>query len=410
MRISTASLSSAASVIIAAATLLALASARPLVNLDPSDAQAPFEAATAWWDHSNVAADSLTIWGRLTRDDNYAMLVRVLEFEQDTIALLDDPDAQLTFFAPSNDALRGGGRNPSAPSTLPDLAAALSSPSPHVHRARWKALAHSLLRYHVVPGVAPLSAIARNSTLPTALSGAGRAQRIHVEHSLVPLRPALRVNWWAKVVSSAPTTNGYIHTLDQALVPPSSVFEEMFLVSRYLSTTTAAVQRAGLDLGWEDGEGTPLVTMFAPSNDAWNALPADLHYFLFSRRGNKALRKLLEYHTVPGVLLHSEVVVGAEAEGEIKTDGTFKRTVAVDSGTGDRLKVTLEKARLLPINGAIKTSVKVNGAKAKVVDVPATNGAWHMIDKVLVPPARGASAKGGWADWQLWLDEWATSA
>jgi hypothetical protein len=33
----------------------------------------------------------------------------VRQFEQDTIALLDDPDAQITFFAPNNDALRGGG-------------------------------------------------------------------------------------------------------------------------------------------------------------------------------------------------------------------------------------------------------------------------------------------------------------
>ncbi|WOO83569.1 Transforming growth factor-beta-induced protein ig-h3 [Vanrija pseudolonga] len=422
------SLASSASVIAAAAltTLITLAAnthARPLVNLDPTDAQAPFEASSnsgagAWWDHHSVvggAADSLTIWGRLTRDDNYAMLVRVLEFEQDTIALLDDPDAQITLFAPSNDALRGGGLNPSAPSTLPDLAAALSAPGAHVHRARWKNLAHNLLRYHIVPSPAPLSAIARNSTLPTALkpfdgSGAGIARRIHVEHSLVPLRPALRVNWWAKVVSSAPATNGYLHTLDQALVPPSSVFEEMFLVSRYLSTTTTAIQRAGLDLGWEDGEGEPLVTAFAPSNDAWNALPADLHYFLFSRKGNKALKKLLKYHTAPGVLLLSEVVAGAEAEGEVKADGTFKRVVELESGSGEQLQVTLEKARLLPINGAVKTSVKINGVKARLIDVPATNGAWHMIDKVLVPPARGASPRGGWADWQLWLDDWASSA
>jgi uncharacterized surface protein with fasciclin (FAS1) repeats len=152
------------------------------------------------------------------------------------------------------------------------------------------------------------------------------------------------------------------------------VFEEMFLVSRYLSTTTTAIQRAGLDLGWEDGEGVPLVTAFAPSNDAWNALPADLHYFLFSRKGNKALKKLLKYHTAPGVLLLSEVVAGAEAEGEVKADGTFKRVAELESGSGEQLQVTLEKARLLPINGELTrtTSRRHEPARACSPSCPTT--------------------------------------
>lgn len=52
-------------------------------------------------------------------------------------------------------------------------------------------------------------------------------------------------------------------------------------------------------------EGSPAVTVFAPTNKAFEALPSDLRLYLFSPFGKRALRKVLEYHIVPEFVLHS---------------------------------------------------------------------------------------------------------
>lgn len=52
-------------------------------------------------------------------------------------------------------------------------------------------------------------------------------------------------------------------------------------------------------------EGSPAVTVFAPTNKAFEALPRDLKLYLFSPFGKRALRKVLEYHIAPNFVLHS---------------------------------------------------------------------------------------------------------
>ena len=50
-------------------------------------------------------------------------------------------------------------------------------------------------------------------------------------------------------------------------------------------------------------EGSPVVTAFVPSNKAFSRLPRKLQLFLFSPFGERALKKLLQYHTVPDIAL-----------------------------------------------------------------------------------------------------------
>lgn len=85
-------------------------------------------------------------------------------------------------------------------------------------------------------------------------------------------------------------------------------------LSIYLTLQTSTLQRAALtdflDLRFipgEDGklEGANTVTVFAPSNRAFQALPKKLQLFLFSTYGGSALQKLLQYHIVPNLSLHS---------------------------------------------------------------------------------------------------------
>lgn len=54
-------------------------------------------------------------------------------------------------------------------------------------------------------------------------------------------------------------------------------------------------------------EGSAVVTAFVPSNKAFAKLPRKLQAFLFSPFGERALKKLLQYHIVPDVALFTGV-------------------------------------------------------------------------------------------------------
>jgi uncharacterized surface protein with fasciclin (FAS1) repeats len=72
--------------------------------------------------------------------------------------------------------------------------------------------------------------------------------------------------------------------------------------------TNAVEWRYVLEEGEDDKwtvEGTGSMTFFVPSNLAFKNLPWKLELFLFSPFGEKVLKKLLQYHVVPGIILHS---------------------------------------------------------------------------------------------------------
>lgn len=79
---------------------------------------------------------------------------------------------------------------------------------------------------------------------------------------------------------------------------------------------TSALQKVGLadTLQWRfkkssetEGDG-PVVSLFAPNDWAFKRLPPRLRFFLFSPAGEKVLKKLLQYHIVPDVILHSGMI------------------------------------------------------------------------------------------------------
>ena len=120
------------------------------------------------------------------------------------------------------------------------------------------------------------------------------------------------------------------------------------------STLVAAIQAAGLV---ETLQGTGPFTVFAPTNAAFEALPAGLLEKLLLPENVAALTAILTYHVVAGQVMSTDVTAGdvATVEGS---------TVAITTDGG----------------------VKVNGANVVAVDVAASNGVIHVIDAVIVPP------------------------
>lgn len=126
------------------------------------------------------------------------------------------------------------------------------------------------------------------------------------------------------------------------------------------STLVAAVQAAGLA---ETLSGQGPFTVFAPTNAAFEALPAGVVDALLLPENKETLAKILTYHVVAGNVMAADVKAGdvATVEGQ-------NIAIATDGG------------------------VTVNGAKVVQTDVVGSNGVIHVIDAVLLPPDVDAAA------------------
>ena len=120
-----------------------------------------------------------------------------------------------------------------------------------------------------------------------------------------------------------------------------------------LSTFVTALQASDLVINLE---GDRILTVFAPTNDAFAALPAGLLDKLLLPENKDLLVRILTYHLVQGGLLSVDVVPG-------------------EIGSSEGTTLTLDTA-----NG-----VTVNGASVVQADLEASNGVIHVIDEVLVP-------------------------
>ena len=156
--------------------------------------------------------------------------------------------------------------------------------------------------------------------------------------------------------------NGVIHVINAVLLPPAlpATVVDIIVNSPDHTTLEAAVIAAGLA---DDLSGTGPFTVFAPTDAAFNALPAGTVAALLN--DIPALTNILTYH-----------VVGAEAFSTDLTDGQMIMTLQ-----GSDVEVT--------ING---NGVFINNAQVTVADLEAENGVVHVINAVLLPASVGISS------------------
>ncbi len=111
--------------------------------------------------------------------------------------------------------------------------------------------------------------------------------------------------------------------------------------------------------------GAGPVTLFAPTDAAFNALIAELGVTAAQLLGDKALlTTVLTYHVVPGKVLKADIAVG-KAISSAQT-GVFK----IDTNAAGALQVFDGRNRAATIT---------------TTDIAASNGVIHVIDKVLLP-------------------------
>lgn len=124
------------------------------------------------------------------------------------------------------------------------------------------------------------------------------------------------------------------------------------------NTLVAAIKAADLADALQ-GEGP--FTVFAPTDAAFAALPAGTLDDLLKPANKEKLKSILLYHVVPGKVMSSDL----------------KGTIDAKTLEGQTVKIV-----------ASAMGVTVNGAKVATADVAASNGVIHVIDAVILPPAK----------------------
>jgi len=128
------------------------------------------------------------------------------------------------------------------------------------------------------------------------------------------------------------------------------------------TTLVAAVQAAGLEDTLR-GEGP--FTVFAPTDDAFAALPAGTVETLLEDPSGD-LTDILTYHVVPGAVPAADVV-GLDGEAVTTVNGA-----PITIGVADDGSVTL-------------TDAAGNDVAVVATDIQANNGVIHVVDAVLLP-------------------------
>ncbi|KIC28879.1 fasciclin domain-containing protein [Leisingera sp. ANG-S5] len=119
-------------------------------------------------------------------------------------------------------------------------------------------------------------------------------------------------------------------------------------------TLAAALTAADL-VGTLKGDGP--FTVFAPTDEAFAALPEGTVENLLKPENREQLTQILTYHVVPGKVMSSDLSDGMKAETVMGKE----ITVSMNDG------------------------VKINDATVTTADIETANGVIHVIDTVILP-------------------------
>ncbi|MDR9388209.1 MAG: fasciclin domain-containing protein [Balneolaceae bacterium] len=247
-------------------------------------------------------------------------------------------DGPFTVFAPTNEAFN----------SLPDgVLEMLLQPENKDKLA-------AVLTYHVVPA----------KVMSGDLSDDMKAQTVEGSEATINIVDGMaKVDGATVAIADIEASNGVVHVIDQVILPPSikealaKDIVDLAVETEELSTLVTAVQAADLvETLKSDGP----FTVFAPTSEAFNALPEGVLEMLLQPENKDKLTAVLAYHVVPAKVMSGDL-------------------------TDDMKAPTLEgsEATITIVDGM----AKVDGATVAIADIEASNGVVHVIDQVILPPS-----------------------
>jgi uncharacterized surface protein with fasciclin (FAS1) repeats len=221
-----------------------------------------------------------------------------------------------------------------------------------------KTLLTAVLTYHVLPSQVKAAGVPLGKAVPTVQEGVFKVDSMGGELVITDGRNRTSNITATDVMAS----NGVIHVIDKVILPANKTIVETAQTLPQFSILVEAVVAADL-VDALNGEG-PL-TVFAPTNDAFNALLAELAADGITKDqlfADKALLKsVLLYHVVDGRVMKADVPLNTPI-------------VTLESGT-------------FTVDSTLAITDEDSPRKSNIVatDVFASNGVIHVIDKVLLP-------------------------
>ena len=217
-----------------------------------------------------------------------------------------------------------------------------------------KPLLTAVLKYHVVAGQVPSSAVPLGKAINPVGGGFFKIDKVGTSLVITDGRSRTSKIVQADIAAS----NGVIHAIDKVLLPADKTIVQTAIANPDFSILVEAVTAAGL----VDTLNAPgPYTVFAPTNAAFASLLTELGVTKAQLLANTALlTKVLTYHVVPGLVLKVDVPINTPiktVEGETLTVGP---TLAITDQRGRQSNIV-------------------------ATDVLASNGVIHVLDKVILP-------------------------
>jgi len=167
--------------------------------------------------------------------------------------------------------------------------------------------------------------------------------------------------------AQATMTHGTVMVGGAPMYPTKNIIENA-VNSKDHTTLVAAVKAAGLV---ETLQSAGPFTVFAPTNEAFNKLPAGTVETLVKPENKETLTKILTYHVVAGRMTSADLKKAIKAG---KGKATLK---TVSGGTLTAMMKGPKTIELKDAKGGVST--------VTIADVMQSNGVIHVIDTVLMP-------------------------
>ena len=217
-----------------------------------------------------------------------------------------------------------------------------------------KTLLTAVLKYHVVAGSVASAQVPLGKAITPVGGGFFKVDKTATDLVITDGR-----NRNSKIVQAdIAASNGVIHAIDKVLLPADKNIVQTAAANPNFSILVEAVNAAGL----ADTLSAPgPFTVFAPTNAAFSALLAELGFTKDQLFANKALlTKVLTYHVLPALALKADVQVNTPIKTVEGETFTVSQALAITDQRGRQANIT-------------------------ATDILASNGAIHVIDKVILP-------------------------
>jgi uncharacterized surface protein with fasciclin (FAS1) repeats len=217
-----------------------------------------------------------------------------------------------------------------------------------------QALLTAVLNYLVVPGNVSSAQIPLGKPITPVAGGVFKVDKTGADLIITDGR-----NRSSKIVQvDIVASNGIIHAIDKVLLPADKTILQTAAANPDFSILVEAVNAAGLagTLG-----GTGPFTVFVPSNAAFASLLTELGVTKDQLFADQALlTKVLTYHVLPGLVLKADVPFNTPIQTVEGETFTVNQAFAITDQRGRTTNIT-------------------------ATDILATNGAIHVVDKVILP-------------------------